>query len=156
MIQYSTNDLNYSDDILMLIRLGYQLFNDLDTRIRELETIMTTAQGIMEQFATQIDDLTTQEAQDVQAVTDELTSLKSSLDSAGQQKLQESIDRLKTTSDNLHAVANPSNPNNPVPIPTVPSDSGAPTDPNAGTGTGTMASEVSPADTLNPGTTPAP
>lgn len=154
-----------SDDALMLMRFTYQINNALENKVNQLEAKMTTAQSIMEQFATQIDDLTTKEGQDIQDVTDKLNSLRNQLDPAGQAKLQASIDKLKSTSDNLHAIASPDNPNNPVPVPTVPSDAGTPTDTSTGPTTattgssdpsgGTPAGNVTPGDTLNPGTNPA-
>lgn len=84
---------------------------------------MSTAEqniSIIENYASQINDITNQNADDIATVADELQSLKDQVASSNSDvaaAFDPLISKLQANSDALKALANPSSPDNPAPLP---------------------------------------
>lgn len=85
-------------------------------RVIKLEEQMAT----IAEFAAQIDSASTRMGDDIKAVADEIAQLKDQIaagDTPDLTSLDAAVTKLNATADQLHALASPDNPDNPVPVP---------------------------------------
>lgn len=81
--------------------------------------------GAIKDYADQINNYTTQQAEDITAIADLVAGVVTKLnevDSELANELTPAVDRLRTATESLDALANPTSPENPVPTPVDPNE----------------------------------
>lgn len=99
-----------------------------DDQLEELRTRV----GAIKDYADQINNFTSLQAEDIATIADLVASVVTKLEEVDTElagELAPAVDRLRTATESLDAVANPAAPENPIPTPSEPTEPGTPGEP---------------------------
>lgn len=88
--------------------------------------------GAIKDYADQINAYTSQQAEDIANIADQVATVVTKLDEVDSElaaELAPAVDSLRVATERLDAVANPTVPENPIPTPGEPTEPGTPGEP---------------------------